>query len=168
MYKSLYLPNRKLRNQPSIFKQYSGGVTRIRMIDVHQKHIWPLGKKQTLEGRVLLRTAVKFAILLPQEVSSWDVLPGKISWKFRAPQRSPLRRAPPSSFQWEVPINVPLLEVLPLKNPPASFPVGISPYKNIPRSSVWEVFITVTPWEVLPVRNLCKSPCQRFFLGKHP
>ena len=57
MYKSLYLPNRKLRNQPSIFKQYSGGVTRIRMIDIHQKHIWPLGKK-ALEGRVLLRTAV--------------------------------------------------------------------------------------------------------------
>ena len=57
MYKSLYLPNRKLRNQPSIFKQYSDSVTRIRMIDVQQKHIWPLGKK-TLEGRVLVRTAV--------------------------------------------------------------------------------------------------------------
>ena len=40
MYKNLGKP----RNQPNIFKHYSQDITQLQMIDIHQKHIWLLGK----------------------------------------------------------------------------------------------------------------------------
>ena len=51
------IPTNQETSETTRITEYCEGVTRLRMIDVHQKHIWPLGKKP-LKGARQLRTAV--------------------------------------------------------------------------------------------------------------